>query len=303
MRIAVVGSGALGLYYGALLQRAGNDVTFLLRRDYEAVTASGLTVRSINGDFRLEQVATAFRPEDIGEVELVLVGLKTFANSSYRELITPLVGAKTRILTLQNGLGNEEMLAELFGPDRILGGVAFLCANRGEPGVVHHLGAGRVELGRFAGVAEEFLAEVADSFRNAGIECNIVKDLKSARWQKLVWNIPFNGLCALLDTPVDRLLAHPATRSLIRDIMMEVIATANSQGLLEPISFEFAEKMLVFSDAMGPYMPSMQIDRQEGRPLELDAIFARAVEAGTVRGVPLPKTAMLHSLLAFVAAV
>ncbi|MBT0664366.1 putative 2-dehydropantoate 2-reductase [Geobacter pelophilus] len=302
MRIAVVGSGALGLYYGALLQRAGNEVTFLLRRDYEAVSASGLTVRSINGDFKLDKVSAALRPEEIGETELVLVGLKTFANDSYQELIAPLVGDKTYILTLQNGLGNEELLAELFGSYRILGGVAFLCANRGEPGTVHHLGAGRIELGCFADAPESLLTEVAVMFRAAGVDCRQVRDLKSARWQKLVWNIPFNGLCTLLNAPVDRLLTNAATRSLVRDIMLEVIAAANAQGLQEPIPAEFAEKMLVFSDGMGPYRPSMLIDREEQRPLELDAIFARAVAAGAKSGVQLDKTSMLHSLLQFVSA-
>jgi 2-dehydropantoate 2-reductase len=302
MRIAVVGSGALGLYYGALLQRAGNEVTFLMRRDYEAVLASGLSVRSINGDFKLDKVSAALRPEDIGETDLVLVGLKTFANDSYQELISPLLGDKTCILTLQNGLGNEELLAELFGSARILGGVAFLCANRGEPGIVYHLGAGRIELGCFADAPESLLTEVAEMFRRAGVDCRQVSDLKSARWQKLVWNIPFNGLCTLLNTPVDRLLTNAATRSLVRDIMLEVIAAANAQLLQEPISAEFAEKMLIFSDGMGPYRPSMLIDREEQRPLELDAIFAKAVSAGAKSGVELPKTSMLHSLLQFVSA-
>lgn len=150
MRIAVVGAGALGLYYGSMLQKGGHEVCFLLRRDLDVIPKSGLSVFSINGDFKLFPVAGYGSSEEIGMVDLVLVGLKTFANQSYRQLITPLLKDNSIILTLQNGLGNEEALAEIFGSERIMGGVAFLCSNRGEPGVVHHLGAGRIILGEFA---------------------------------------------------------------------------------------------------------------------------------------------------------
>src|ERR1035437_6635016 len=108
MRIAIVGAGALGLYYGALLQRSGEDVHFLLRRDYDAITKQGLRIFSIDGDFTLQHVQGYRAPAEIGAVDLVLVGLKTFANNLYPELIGPLVDDGTQILTLQNGLGNEE---------------------------------------------------------------------------------------------------------------------------------------------------------------------------------------------------
>ncbi|GFE58672.1 putative 2-dehydropantoate 2-reductase [Geobacter sp. AOG1] len=300
MRIAVVGAGALGLYYGAVLQRAGEDVAFLLRRDYEAIMATGLTVRSINGDFHLASVRGARRPEEIGPVDLVIVGLKTFANEHFSDLITPLVGAGTYILTLQNGLGNEEALADLFGAERIMGGVAFLCANRDEPGTVHHLGAGRIELGAFAGALADRVAEVAASFVRGGIDCRVVNDLRAARWRKLVWNIPYNGLCALLDQSVDRLQAFYPTRELVRAIMGEVIAAANAQGLNSPIEADFADRMLLFTDDMGVYRPSMQLDRTAGRPLEIDAILARPLAAGTVQGIDMPRVRMLFALLSCV---
>lgn len=299
MRIAVVGAGALGLYYGAMLQRGGAEVAFLLRRDFEAISAHGLQVRSVDGDFHLPHVDGYRHAADIGPVDLVLIGLKTFANDRIRELIPPLLGEQTLLLTLQNGLGNEDLLAGLFGSQRVLGGVAFLCANRGEPGVVHHLGAGRIELGAWGDVPSGRIAAVAAAFVAAGIECRVVADVRRARWQKLVWNIPFNGLCALLDQSVDSLLRFPATRRLIHEIMREVIGAANVQGLSEPIADAFAEQMLTFTDAMGPYLPSMQIDRREGRPLELDAIFAAAVSAGAERGAALPRTSTIHALLSF----
>lgn len=297
MRIAIVGAGALGLYYGALLQRGGNDVHFLLRRDYQAVREKGLRVESVQGDFHLARVQGYLNSAEIGPVDLVLVGLKTFANHRYGELITPLVGAETMILTLQNGLGNEEALAARFGAERVLGGVAFLCANRGEPGVVRHLGAGRILVGEFRRPGTARAERLAELFRGAGVECQAVADLLKARWEKLVWNIPFNGLCALLGLTVADLLRRPAARSLVREVMLEVIAAANSQGLTETLDTSLAGRMIDFSEGLGAYRPSMLIDREEGRELELAAIFVRPLAAGTDKGVAMPRTAMLHAML------
>jgi 2-dehydropantoate 2-reductase len=297
MKIAIIGSGALGLYYGALLQRGGQDVHFLLRRDYDAVVSRGLKIFSINGDFELPKVQGYLSPEDIEPVDLVLVGLKTFANHLFYELISPLIGKKTRILTLQNGLGNEEILADLFGADRIMGGVAFLCSNRGEPGVVHHLGAGRIIIGNYLRESRSNLDAFLRVFKLCGIDCRITDDLQKARWEKLVWNIPFNGLCALLLQTVDRLLAVQSTRNLIREIMLEVIQAANAQNLSSTIQDAYADNMLVFTDNMGVYKPSMQIDREERRKLEINAIFQIPIELGQKLGVGMTKIEMLATLL------
>jgi 2-dehydropantoate 2-reductase len=297
MRIAIVGAGALGLYYGALLQKSGQEVHFLLRRDYDAITSQGLRVFSVNGDFDLPQVRGYRTPGEIGPVDLVLVGLKTFANERYSELLGPLLGQQTQILTLQNGLGNEETLAELFGAERIIGGVAFLCSNRGEPGEVHHLGAGRITLGEHRHCDRGRIDRLVEIFVKAGVDCRATSDLKRTRWEKLVWNIPFNGLCALLQQPVNQLLAQDACRRLVREIMLEVIAGANAQGLDQPLAEGYADSMLEFTDNMGEYRPSMQIDREEGRQLEIAAIFRVPLAYGRQKGIGMPRVEMLATLL------
>lgn len=299
MRIAVIGAGALGLYYGAMLQRAGNEVRFLLRRDYRALMCCGLRVTSPAGDFHLRPIRGFLSPEEMGEVDLVLVGLKTFANDRLVELARPLVRAEAAVLTLQNGLGNEDLLASAFGPQRVLGGVAFLCANRGAPGTVHHLGEGRIRLGEFAGGLSDRAQRVAALFEAAGVPCQAVPDLAKARWEKLVWNIPFNGLCALRGLPTARLLAHPSIRGEVTALMTEVIEGANAQGLSEPIeSGEFIPRMMELTGGMGDYRPSMMIDRLEGRPLELESIYHIPLRRAQERGVDLVRARMLSVLLA-----
>ena len=298
MRIAIVGAGALGLYYGSMLQRSGEEVHFLLRRDFEAIRQSGLQVYSINGDFHLDRVAAHQRPESIGPVDLVLVGLKTFANAAMTGLIEPLLAEDTAILTLQNGLGNEDFLASHFGTERILGGIAFLCSNRGEPGTVHHLGEGRIRLGEMTPELSDRAVKIAACFDKAGVPCEAVTDLLRTRWEKLVWNIPFNGLCALTNHDVTELLADKGCRSLVRDIMTEVINGANSQELQNPINGEeFIPNMIEATDRMDHYQPSMMIDRQQQRPLELEAIYSIPLENARGKGVKMDRVEMLYRLL------
>jgi len=298
MRIGIVGSGALGLYYGSMLQRSGQVVSFLLRRDLAAIQQNGLQVHSVNGDFHLPEVRGFARPEEIGPVDLVIVGLKTFANQHLIELVRPLVAEKTAILTLQNGLGNEELLAAEFGAEKVLGGVAFLCSNRGEPGHVHHLGEGKIRLGEFSGGLSERSKQLAAMFVEAGVPCEAVADLRRARWEKLVWNIPFNGLCALLEQDTTELLSRQGGRQMVQQIMQEVVAAGNAQALKEKIDgLAFIERMLTLTDQMDHYQPSMLIDRREGRQLEMAAIYAIPLRKAQEAGINMPLIEMLYRLL------
>jgi len=298
MRIGIVGSGALGLYYGAMLQRRGQDIHFLLRRDYQAIQKEGLQVFSCNGNFHLPQVAAYQTPQEIGPVDLVIVGLKTISNHHLVELVRPLLGTQTAILTLQNGLGNEELLSTAFGSECVLGGVAFLCSNRGEPGTVHHLGEGKIRLGEFSGGLSLRSRNLAEMFQAAGVPCDAVSDLRRARWEKLVWNIPFNGLSALLEKDVTDILNHLPSKDLVRNLMLEVISGANAQELEEPIDgLSFSQQLISFTENMDHYQPSMMIDRAEGRPLELEAIYAIPLQQAETVGVSMPQIKMLFTLL------
>jgi len=299
MKIAVIGSGAVGLYYGARLKRAGHDVRFLLRRDYDAITAGGLTVTSPSGDFHLPEVKGYRDTSEMGEVDLALVALKTYDNDKLAELVRPVVGERTAILTLQNGLGNEELLAEAFGAGLVMGGIAIIGVNRGEPGTVHHLALGSIRLGEFGGGRSPRALALAETFNAAGVQCQAVEDLRRVRWEKLVWNVPFNGLCALLNRTPGFFLAKAESAALVRALMEEVVAGANAQGLTEPIPASFItdniERTVTHT---ADYRPSMMIDRIEGRPLELDAIYRIPLKHARRHGVRMVRVEMLLALLA-----
>lgn len=189
MKIAVVGCGAVGSYYGALLRRAGEEVHFLLRSDYSVVRQSGVHIQSPRGDFTAHPRAAA-GPEEIGPSDLVVIALKTTANAAFPRLLPPLVGPHTGLLTLQNGLGNEEQLAQLFPGHRIFGGLCFVCVNRIAPGVIQHLDHGLIMMGELGRPPTPQLREVVARFQRAEIVCRVADDLARAHWEKLVWNIP-----------------------------------------------------------------------------------------------------------------
>ena len=295
--IAVVGTGAVGAYYGGRLAQHGHDVHFLLRGDYSAVKRNGWVVRSCHGDFSLP--ASAVRayddPAKMPKADLVIVTLKTTANDEFERLIRPLVKDQTIILTLQNGLGNEERLAELFGGERIVGGMAFVCINRVEPGVVHHIAEGLITLGEFEGRAGERVGRIAQMMQSSGIAVRILDDLRYGRWEKLVWNIPFNGLSAVLDQTTDLLTGSPAGEALVRSLMEEVIAGAAGVGVELPRSL--IEAKIEQTRGMGPYKTSMHLDMLAGRAMEVEAIFGCPVRTAQGAGVSVPRLEMLYRLL------
>ena len=293
--IAIVGAGAVGSYYGGRLAQHGQDVHFLLRSDYDAVRRDGLTVESCDGDFRIapEKVRVYDDPAKMPRAELVIVTLKSTANDQFKRLITPLMKDGTAILTLQNGLGNEEQLAGLFGAHRVLGGMAFVCINRVAPGVVRHTDHGIIRLGDFAERGRTPRAvRVAEMFAASRVKCEVLEDLRWGRWQKLTWNVPFNGLGAALDLTTDRLIGTDEGRRLVADLIREVIAAARSDGADLPD--ELVETQIRNTTTMAGYRSSMQVDRQEGRPMEVEAILGEPLRRAEAKGVNVPILASLY---------
>jgi 2-dehydropantoate 2-reductase len=300
---AIIGAGAVGSYYGARLVQGGQDVHFLVRSDYEALRRHGMRIRSCAGDLHLpaERLNVYREPGEMPKVDWVIVALKTTSNHLFEPLIGPLLKDSTAILTIQNGLGNEEALARLFGAQRILGGVAFTCINRTGPAEIEHTAHGRIRLGEFvAGDASPRSARIAATFNACGIPCDVLDSLAFGRWEKLVWNVPFNGLSTALDQTTDRLLATEAGESLARRIMAEVIASARACGVA--LGDQQIDLNISRTREMGAYLTSMHIDRRMGRELEVEAVLGEPYRAGAARGVANPCMQMLYELVGMVGA-
>lgn len=288
--LAIVGSGSVGGYYGARLASVA-EVSFLMRRDLAAVRERGLIVRSIAGDLHLDPVRAFATTEEIGPVDLVVIAIKSTANEALPDLLPPLLKPGTILLTLQNGLGNEAFLARHFPDHPILGGLCFVCINRGEPGVIDHLAHGRVEMGAFS--HPETLAPVAELFLRAGLDCRVLPDLGLARWRKLVWNVPFNGL-AIAGGGIDtqQILADPALLARTRALMGEVITVAAALGhVIDPA---FAEANIKGTLEMGSYQPSSLVDFLAGNAVEVESIWGTPLREAREAGVSAPELERLH---------
>jgi 2-dehydropantoate 2-reductase len=295
-RIAIVGAGAIGLYYGGKLAQFGRDVHFLLRTDYETVRKKGLRLKSKTENIHVAKVNVHRSTQEIGPCDLVIVAVKTTSNLELPPLLPPLLGEKTMILTLQNGLGNEEFLADQFGADRILGGLCFVCLNRTGPGVIERHYAGRIAIGEYCGHLKPRTHDIAWEFKRCGVVCGVVDDLARERWRKLVWNIPFNGLSVVaggIDTA--KILADEKLRLLALELMDEIIAIARACGHNLPTAIALEE--MKRTAQMGNFRPSTVMDYLAGRPLEIEPIWGEPLARAKALGLAVPRLEKLYQQL------
>lgn len=286
-KVALIGAGAVGIYYGGRLAQHGENISFLLRSDHPDVVRDGLRVESVHGDFHLPNVNAALTTEEIGPVDLVIVAWKATANRHLAEVLPPLLHQNTQVLTLQNGLGNCEAIEAIAGPDRVLGGLCFVCINRMAPGHVRHTAGGRVAIGEWRPDDRGRATEIVHRFRAAGIPAESADRLDEAQWQKLVWNVPFNGLAiAEGGVTTDVLLASPSIEAEIRALMAEIIAAARALGM--NLTYELIDFNVNRTRPMGPYRPSSMIDFLAGREVELGPIWEEPLRRATAAGVAMP---------------
>jgi 2-dehydropantoate 2-reductase len=292
MKIGIVGTGALGGWYAALLAEAGHEVHCLARSDFQAIRDHGLTIRH-KGAARVVRVASA-TPEaaTIGPCDLVVVTLKSTSNQALPALMKPLLGPATLVVTLQNGMGNVEALSQLLPDERIVAGLCFVCINRLAPAVIDTTLAGYVRMAAAQGPVNPAVETCVATFAAAGVDCQAEASLESVLWKKLCWNIPFNGLSiAGGSITTDLILAHPGLNDRAYVLMKEVQAAAAARGH----GFEDAhiKRQFVVTVGMGPYRPSSLIDFMEGREVEVEGIWGEPLRRGQAAGVKMPEAEKL----------
>ena len=290
--VGIIGSGALGSYFGIRLAAVGHPVGFLLRSDYAAAKANGLRLTLADGEeIHLQNPDAVDNVEAMGRRDWVVIGLKTTRNHLFAELLPPVVGPGTLLITIQNGLGNVEALQALFPENAVIGALCQIGVNRKSPGHVCSFvpNDGFVQVGAPEdNSGRDFLDACQSAFEAAGIHSKRTGSLGEALWRKLMWNVPFNGLTVVIGGKgTDAVCEDPQLRVRAIALMEEIRTAANALGY--PIEPEYTDKLMGFTDKLGAYMSSSVLDWKAGRRLEVDAIFRKPLEAGIEAGVDMPE--------------
>lgn len=297
MDILILGAGAVGAFYGSALARQGARVSVLCRSDYEAVSREGYAIRSpLLGDhcFRPHRVyrdaAQCESPPD-----LVILTSKVLPSIDRVALLRPVVANHTVILLIQNGVDIEQEIADAFPRNELLSALAFIAVGRGAPGEVHHQSLGSLVIGRYPRGSSPIAEQIAALFEASKVSCKVTDDVVTARWQKAVWNAPFNPISIMggvLNTA--QMLGSPTAEALVRKAMQEVCDAAAANG--HPQNPKLIDNMIAGTRAMPPYKTSMALDYENGRPMEVEAILGAVVRAAHRAGVATPVLGTIYAL-------
>jgi 2-dehydropantoate 2-reductase len=300
-KIALVGTGAIGGYYGGFLARAGAEVHFLFRSDYQVAKKNGLRItmrRDATESFQLNPVRSYCNPEEIGICDWVIVAVKTTANEMLPEILGPLIGERTQLLTLQNGMGNVEWLSKVFGAHRsTIAGLCFTCCNRVAPCEVENYFPGYVQFGELGRRLSTEGRSVMNAFSQSGIQTKEATTLEDALWRKLCWNVPFSGLAVTAGgITTDRILDDSELSARARSLMVEIQTAARACEV--EIEDDFLDQQFDLTKPMGEYKPSSLVDFLAGSEIEVEAIWGEPLRRGKMVGVPMPELDKLyHDLL------
>lgn len=298
MKVAVYGTGGVGGYFGGTLARSGVDVSFLARGTHlRALRAEGLRVRSVHGDFTVSPAAATDDPADVGPVDYVLVTVKSHQTEQVAARLAPLLHDGTAVLSLQNGVDNEEKLADAVGADRVIGGVAYIFATIAEPGVIAHTGGpASLVLGDWTGEGGGRVTRLAQACRAAGIDATEADDIRTALWSKFAFICAQAGTTAAIRLPIGEIRTAPASRELFRRLSAEVRSVGRAEGIEVPP--DLPERHLAFADALEPgTFSSLHHDLVHGNPMELEALLGEVVRRGARAGVDTPASRTLYAVL------
>jgi len=299
MKVAVYGAGGVGGFFGGKLARSGADVRFIARgRHLQALQAQGLRVASVHGSFELAQVTAADDPAKVGPVDYVLVTVKSSYTDEVAVRLRPLLHRDTAVISLQNGVDNEEKLAAVVGEDRVVGGVAYIFSAISAPGVIEHTGGpASLVVGEWReGVHGERVARLVEACQAADIAAEETGDIRAVLWAKFDFICAQAGTTAAVRLPIGEIRTAPASRDLFRRVATEVCQVARAEGITLPA--DLPDRHLAFADGLEPGgYSSLHHDLTHGHPMELEALLGEAIRRGARAGVATPMSQALYAVL------
>jgi 2-dehydropantoate 2-reductase len=298
MRIAVMGSGGVGGYFGARLASGGADVTFIARGAHlAAMQADGLTVEGTHATIHLPKVSATDDPHTIGPVDLIMFAVKLWDTESAARSVLPIMGAETAIISFQNGVQKDELLRPIVGDAALIGGVGYVATHIGRPGVITQTGPmQRLVFGEYDGRRSPRVEAFHDACQRGGINAEISSDIRREIWQKFVFLVGLSAVTTAMRSPIGPIRANPVARQFLLDLMKEVVAVGRAHGVALPANF--AADRLAFADTVHPDMiASMYHDLQSGKPLELRWLSGGVVDLGASVSVPTPLNRAVRDIL------
>ena len=298
MRIGVMAAGAVGGYFGGRLVAGGHDVVFFARgRNLEALRRDGLKIESVKGDLHLPKVNATDDPKTVAPVDIVLFAVKLWDTEAAGELIRPIVGPSTRVITFQNGVDSVERLAPILGEDNVVGGTAAIATVISAPGVITHTSPfAQLRCGRVDGKPDEKLEAFTDAAKAAGIDITLTDTINPDRWKKFVFLVALSGMTGATRVPLGPILADPDMRAMFEGAIREVIAVGRAKGVRLPDDF-FAERMRFAVASPPDFKASLLHDLERGNRLEVDWLAGRVVALGRELGVPVPINTAIYTVL------
>jgi 2-dehydropantoate 2-reductase len=298
MRIAIVGAGGVGGYFGGRLAAAGSDVTFVARGAHlEAIRRDGLRIESPAGDLHLPHAKAVAGIDEIAASDIVFVAVKLWDTEAVAPTLRPLAEAGAAIVSWQNGVEKDEVLRRHLPADSVIGGVSYIASVIAGPGIVRHTGSmARLVFGEYGGAESARTRALLEDCRRAGIDAAISPDIERLIWEKFVFLVGLSGTTAAMRSTVGPIRENPATRAFLSDVMAEVVAVARAKGVaLDP---NFVSGRLAFVDTLLPAMAaSMANDLERGNRLELPWLSGAVAAMGPALGVPTPLNRAIADIL------
>jgi 2-dehydropantoate 2-reductase len=298
MRIAVMGTGGVGGYFGGRLAAAGHDVLFVARgRQLQALRTHGLRLESPLGDVHLPEVAATDDPAGHAPVDLVLFGVKLWDTATAADLVKPLLTEHSAVVSFQNGVVKDDILRETLGEEHVVGGVCFVAATIGEPGVIRHANTlQKLVFGEYDGTSSARIRAFRDACAESGIDVEVSDHIERTVWEKFVFLVGLSGTTALSRSPIGPIRSHPRSRAFLRGVMDEVVQVARAQGVQLPA--DYAKDRLAFTDTVSADMTSsMHHDLERGNRLEVAWLSGDVVDRGSAAGIPTPCNRAIADIL------